>query len=97
MEINFSILYETSCGSGNAEMKWPPWTSSRSQFLYHIIYLINIPFITTSKVNAELDVPVLINLSNRNIILHDVPSSNCTALLTARTLTTVNPTLFGFW
>ena len=29
------------------------------------------PFITTVKVAAELDITVLINLSNRNIILHE--------------------------
>ena len=46
--------------------------TSRSLFLYHIFYSFDKPFITTGRVVAELDIPVLTNWSNRNIILHDV-------------------------
>ena len=37
------------------------------------------PFITILRVAAEQDIPILINLSNRNIFLHDFLGS-CTAL-----------------
>ena len=48
-------------------------------------------------VAAELDIPVLINWSNRNIILHDILFQFPPHFLTARTLTTANPTnFFGY-
>ena len=44
----------------------------RSLLLYHIFCSFYKPFITTLRVDAELDIPILITLSNRYIILHDV-------------------------
>ena len=41
---------------------------------------------------AELDIPVLVKLSNCHIFMHDSAVAQHFNILTARTLTTVNPT-----
>ena len=46
--------------------------TSTVTFLYQIFCSFYNPFIATLIVAAELDISILINLSNRNIILHDV-------------------------
>ena len=45
---------------------------ARSLFLYHILCSFYNPFITTLRMEVELDIQILINLSNRNIIPHYV-------------------------
>ena len=58
--------------------------------IFYITYPIHNHFITTLRVAAELDIPVVNNLPNRDVILHDVLLQ-----LTKRTLT--KSTLLNFW
>ena len=45
---------------------------ARSPILYHILSSFYNPIITTLRVAAQQDIPILINLSNCNMNLHDV-------------------------
>ena len=65
--LNFVIWWT------DGQSKRPPRQDKHGHyFLYHIFCSFYNHFITTLKVAAELDIPILITLSNSNIILHDV-------------------------
>ena len=60
--LKFSIFWHAG------QSKRPLWWDKHGHyFLYNIFYSIYNPFITTLRMAAELDIPVVINLSNRII------------------------------
>ena len=79
---------------GDMTVKASDHCNRQARFLFFISHLLFVfyLFITTLRMIANLDITILINLSNRNAILNDV-LSHLHSIFNSQTITTANPTL----